>query len=107
MVNCNVIKVDALNLAGHPQAICFINPKHPSYPLKVEWLKSRFHEGLVIKLLYVEGENRPAGFIEYMPGDQCWRAVTAPGWRHHPMPCSTWFAMASCWPIIVFQRPSS
>jgi hypothetical protein len=80
MVNCSLITIDALNLAAHPQTVCFINPKHPSYPLKVEWLKSRFHEGLVIKLLYVEGEKRPAGFIEYVPGDQCWRAVTAPGY---------------------------
>ena len=79
MDNYGIITVDAINLALHPQAICFINPRHPFYNQKVEWLKERFRDGLVIKLLYVEGEKRPAGFIEYLPGGQCWRAVSAAG----------------------------
>lgn len=80
MINSSIITVDATNLAMHPQAICFINPKHPSYQLKIEWLKERFGEGLVIKLLYVKGEKRPVGFIEYVPGEKCWRAVSAAGY---------------------------
>jgi hypothetical protein len=35
---------------------------------------------LKIKLLYLEGEKRPAGFIEYVPGEYCWRAVDAGGY---------------------------
>lgn len=34
----------------------------------------------MIKLLYAGSEKRPAGFIEYLPGDQCWRAVDAKGY---------------------------
>ena len=63
----NIQRVTESNLLQHPQAICFINPKHPEYHLKVDWLKERFREGMVIKLLYLEGEKRPAGFIEYVP----------------------------------------
>ncbi len=74
-----IVTVNQSNLASHPQAICFINPKHPTYKLKAEWLAERFGEGLRIKLLYTEGEKRPVGFIEYAPGEKCWRAVSAPG----------------------------
>jgi len=77
---CTIVTVDQYNLASYPQAICFINPSHPTYKLKVEWLAERFREGLKIKLLYLEGEQRPAGFIEYVPGENCWRAVSASGY---------------------------
>jgi hypothetical protein len=76
-LNTTIVRVTEGNLAEHPQAICFINPKHPSYPEKVRWLKHQFEKGLVIKLLYLEGEKRPTGFIEYVPGEFCWRAVNA------------------------------
>ncbi len=75
-----MVTVDAANLADHPQAICFINPKHPTFRLKRDWLLKRFEEGLKIRLLYEEGDKRPAGFIEYVPGENCWRAVDAPGY---------------------------
>ena len=75
-----IVQVTEENLAEHPQAICFINPKHPSYPEKVNWLRHQFEKGLVIKLLYLEGEKRPTGFIEYVPGEFCWRAVNAKGY---------------------------
>jgi hypothetical protein len=75
-----IVQVTEENLAEHPQAICFINPKHPSYPEKVNWLRHQFEKGLVIKLLYLEGEKRPTGFIEYVPGEFCWRAVNARGY---------------------------
>ena len=72
-----IVSVNKQNLSDHPGVICFINPKHPSYSLKVEWLKERFSEGLQIKLLYVEGQKKVAGFIEYVPGEFAWRAVSA------------------------------
>jgi ribosomal protein S18 acetylase RimI-like enzyme len=77
--NYSIETVNQANLLSHPQSICFINPKHPSYRLKVDWLQERFREGLRIKLLYAEGVKRPVGFIEYVPGEKCWRAVSAPG----------------------------
>jgi hypothetical protein len=60
--------------------VCFINPKHPSYPHKIAWLKERFDDGLVVKLLYLGEEKRPAGYIEYVPGERCWRSVDAAGY---------------------------
>ncbi len=76
----NIVKVTIDNITEHPQAICFINPKHELYHKKVRWLREQFKNGLVIKLLYLEGEKRPVGFVEYIPGEYCWRAVNAKGY---------------------------
>ena len=76
----NIVEVTADNLAEHPQAICFINPKHEFYHKKIDWLKTQFENELKIKLLYLEGEKRPIGFIEYVPGEYCWRSVSAKGY---------------------------
>jgi hypothetical protein len=59
---------------------CFLNPKHQGHLRKLEWLKERFAEGLTIKHLLIEGEKRPIGFIEYVPGEYAWRAVNAKGY---------------------------
>ena len=59
---------------------CFLNPKHEGHLKKLEWLQERFPEGLTIKHLFVEGEKRPIGFIEYVPGEYAWRAVDASGY---------------------------
>ncbi|MGD9160924.1 MAG: GNAT family N-acetyltransferase [Desulfobacteraceae bacterium] len=76
----SIIEVTENNIVQHPQAICFINPKHEFYTKKIEWLKDQFKNGLKIKLLYLEGEKRPIGFIEYVPGEYCWRSVNAKGY---------------------------
>lgn len=76
----NIVEVTEDNISQHPQAICFINPKHQFYPKKIEWLKGQFKNGLKIKLLYLAGEKRPIGFIEYLPGESCWRSVSAKGY---------------------------
>ncbi|MBE0661365.1 MAG: GNAT family N-acetyltransferase [Bacteroidales bacterium] len=76
-MNTEIVSVNLQNLSEHPGIICFINPKHPSYSLKIDWLKERFSEGLKIKLLYIEGQKKAAGFIEYVPGEFAWRAVSA------------------------------
>lgn len=75
-----LVDVTTENLAEHPHTICFINPKHELYDKKVEWLHERFKEGVKIKLLYIESEKRPVGFVEYVPGEWCWRAVDAKGY---------------------------
>jgi len=59
---------------------CFLNPKHEGHLKKIEWLKTRFSEGLTIKQLFIEDEKRPVGFIEYVPGEYAWRAVDAEGY---------------------------
>jgi hypothetical protein len=56
---------------------CFLNPKHVGHLKKLEWLKDRFVEGFTVKLLFVENEKRPVGFIEYVPSEYAWRAVDA------------------------------
>lgn len=76
----NIVEVTADNLSENPGAICFINPKQKSYHKKVDWLTEQFDYGLKIKLLYIQEEKRPVGFIEYVPGEHCWRAVNAKGY---------------------------
>ena len=73
----DIVKVTSANLSDHPQAICFINPKQESYHHKIEWLKDQFVRGLTLKLLYLPDVSRPVGYIEYVPGEFCWRAVSA------------------------------
>jgi hypothetical protein len=76
----NIVNVTASNIAEHPGTICFINPKHESFQQKVNWLEEQFKNGLQIKLLYLEGEKKPVGFIEYVPGEFCWRSISAKGY---------------------------
>jgi hypothetical protein len=75
-----IIEVTPENITEHPQVICFINPKHEFFHKKVDWLKKQFNNGLKIKLLYVKAEKRPIGCIEYVPGEFCWRSVSASGY---------------------------
>jgi len=75
-----IVEVTEENLADHPGAICFINQKNEYYDLKVGWLKDQFKLGMRIKLIYIEGEKSPKGFIEYVPGEFCWRPVKAKGY---------------------------
>lgn len=73
----NIVEITENNLSDYPQAICFINPKHELYPLKLEWLKAQFKLGLKIKL-YINPENKKvSGFIEYIPGEFASRGVAA------------------------------
>jgi ribosomal protein S18 acetylase RimI-like enzyme len=59
---------------------CFLNPKNEGHLKKLGWLKERFAEGMTIKHLFIEGEKKPVGFIEYVPGEYAWRAVDANGY---------------------------
>jgi GNAT superfamily N-acetyltransferase len=76
----HIERVTLENIAEHPQAICFINSKSKFYKPKVEWLAEQFERGLEMKMLYVEGVKRAIGFIEYVPGEFCWRRVNAKGY---------------------------
>ena len=75
-----IIDVTIDNMAEYPQIICFINPKNEYYGKKIEWLKEQYENGLKIKLLYLKGEKRPVGFVEYIPGENAWRSVSAKGY---------------------------
>ncbi len=76
----NIVEVTVDNISEHPQAICFINPKHEHYTKKISWLRNQIEHGLSIKLLYLQGEKKTVGFIEFIPGEHCWRAVDAKGY---------------------------
>jgi len=79
MLDQIIINVDENNIIKYPPT-CFLNQKNEGYLIKQEWLKKRFSEGLRIKLLYLEKENKCNGFIEYVPGENAWRAVDAKGY---------------------------
>jgi hypothetical protein len=80
IINTKIVEVTAENIADHPGVICFINPKNEFYQIKIKWLLEQFKNGLKIKLMYVEGEKSPKGFVEYVPGEYCWRPVDAKGY---------------------------
>jgi hypothetical protein len=58
---------------------CLSNPKHVGHAPKMAWLRERFDDGLRY-LLYRDGEGKPLGFLEYVPGEHAWRPVDAAGW---------------------------
>jgi hypothetical protein len=74
-----IVSVNSDNISEY-QPVCFLNPKNEGYLKKLEWLKERFSQGLIIKLLYLENEKKCNGFIEYIPGEYAWRAVDAKGY---------------------------
>jgi len=80
IINTKIVEVTSENIADHPGVVCFINPRNEFYQIKIKWLLEQFSYGLKIRLLYVEGEKSPKGFIEYVPGEYCWRPVDANGY---------------------------
>lgn len=79
MLEYEWIEVDPENLESFP-ALCFQKPDDPGYLGKAKWLQSRFKQGLRIKQIYINGSKKPNGFVEYVPGEQAWRAVDAKGY---------------------------
>ena len=78
MENIKIIDTNADNILDY--GVCgYKNIKRPGYPEKIEWLKDRFKEGLVIKILYSDKDGTQ-GMIEYLPGEYCWRPVEARGY---------------------------
>ena len=78
--NHSIVDVTLENLAFYPEVVCYINPKNPYHHIKLDWIKQQYQFGLKIKLLYINQEKRPVGFIEYVPGEYCWRTVDAVGY---------------------------
>jgi ribosomal protein S18 acetylase RimI-like enzyme len=70
-----IVSVDANNVEEHG-FFCIKNKKHPGYIGKLAWLKKRLAQGLRLKLV-VTDDGKPAGFLEYVPGDLTWRVVDA------------------------------
>ncbi len=77
--NFELINVNAGNL-DEQGFFCYMSKrKAPGYLQKRQWLAARFAEGLQLRMLHETG-GRTVGFIEYIPGEQAWRAVNAPGY---------------------------
>lgn len=76
MANYKIINVDSGNIEKLG-FFCIKNKKHPGYNAKLSWLQQRFEEGMRIKLILTP-EDRPAGFLEYIPGEYTWRVINAP-----------------------------
>lgn len=72
-----MVTINKNNLDEHPGVVCFFNKKNPAFPIKKEWLKKRFVEGFQVKLIYSKNPKKLVGFIEYVPGEFAWRAVSA------------------------------
>ncbi|MDH5707239.1 MAG: GNAT family N-acetyltransferase [Candidatus Aminicenantes bacterium] len=71
-----IIDVNLENIEEYPPT-CFLNPKNEGYKIKLDWLKKRFSEKLKIKVLFDETDKKIHGFIEYISGENAWRAVDA------------------------------
>ena len=76
--NVEIVTVDATNLAKCGFFCYKSKKKSEGYQRKLKWLEERFAEGMKIKILYENG--RSVGFIEYIPGEFAWRAVSAPNY---------------------------
>ncbi len=76
----NVVDINVENFENYPQIVCFTNAKHPYHYIKMNWIREQFEKGLKIKLLFLEEVKNPVGYIEYIPGENCWRAIDAKGY---------------------------
>ena len=78
MSEFKIVQTNENNVLKH--GLCgYKSIKRPGFPEKVSWLKDRLKEGLVIKSLYSD-ELGTQGMIEYIPGEYCWRPVSAKGY---------------------------
>lgn len=70
-----IITVTADTLERHGFFCKMSARKTPAWQAKRDWVLERFDEGLQLRLL--GGGER--GFVEFMPGEQCWRAIEGAG----------------------------
>ncbi|HEY60108.1 MAG TPA: GNAT family N-acetyltransferase [Anaerolineae bacterium] len=78
MNNTKIISLNLDNITKYG-LYCIRNPKYEGFQCKQEWLRKRFDEGLKIKILYSEEKKKILAYIEYIPGEHAWRAISAPG----------------------------
>jgi GNAT superfamily N-acetyltransferase len=73
IIETNMENIFDLGICGYKDI------KRPGFLEKVEWMRERFSEGMIIKTLYTE-TGGTQGMIEYIPGEYCWRPVEAYGY---------------------------
>ncbi len=75
MDNIKIIDTEVNTI--HEYGMCgYKNLKQEGYRKKVEWIKTRFSEGMKYKILFSE-KHGAVGGIEYIPGEFAWRPVEA------------------------------
>jgi len=78
MIDLPMVNTNSSNVLEH--GLCgYKNLKRPGFVEKIDWLAERLKEGLIIKSIYSE-ELGTQGMIEYIPGEFCWRPVSAKGY---------------------------
>ncbi|MEM6724068.1 MAG: GNAT family N-acetyltransferase [Bacteroidota bacterium] len=76
-MNWQITQADASNV--HEVGIyCIKNKKAPGYQKKLDWFTDQMNQGLEIQIA-VDDNDTQLGFIEYLPAEQTWRPVHAPG----------------------------
>jgi GNAT superfamily N-acetyltransferase len=74
----SLVDVDGANFDALP--CCGIKcPTHPGRQQKRRWLEANAKFGLRAKTL-LAADDRPCGYIEYLPGEFAWRGVEARGY---------------------------
>ena len=76
MNKVTIVDITKDNISKYPPK-CFLNPKNEGYLTKLTWIKNEFSKELKLKQLYVENEKKAVSFIEYISGENAWRAVDA------------------------------
>ena len=76
IVDVNADNIDDIGLVWKPD-----RQQEEGYQHKLAWVKDRFNEGLEYRVLLVdEGEKDLSygGMVEFIPGEKCWRGISAP-----------------------------
>jgi predicted GNAT family acetyltransferase len=73
-----IVDTNADNICDY--SLCgYKSIKQEGYKRKTDWLKERFMEGMKVKIPH-SSEDGSVGMIEYVPGENAWRAVEAEGY---------------------------
>ena len=77
-----IISINETNIEEYGLLCQKSKKKEEGYQKKLEWIRERFKEGLKYHILLVEerGKLTSRGFIEYIPGEYCWRGIDATGY---------------------------
>jgi hypothetical protein len=77
-----IIEINEFNIEEYGLLCQKSKKKEEGYQNKISWIKERFREGMKYHLLLVEerGKFASRGFIEYIPGEYCWRGINAEGY---------------------------
>ncbi len=83
MSTYEIVSITPENLDSYDLFCKKSKPKEACYQNKLAWYREQFRHGLRIRLLMVD-EEKPEkisrGFVEYVPAENGWRVLNAPGY---------------------------